>query len=653
MQMYCNQLAVEAAWLVSSGVMTQCQYRHLIERRSVKVLRRGCRENVALVAYESLPQRFKDKVLQLVDNPYETVKVNILSQYIEHDAVVSRWFDDYRLPDGRHLPEARRAEYYANAIVLRAVARLTEFRRAKGETDAWSGVAEAIAALDPNKFPVNLPDNERRLRDKVKQYQKEGNECLIHTAYRNGQRNAAKVSGNEEQSILATLISDPRNLDDAQVARLYNDVAAKLGWASISRSTVANWRTRLDSLTYARRHGGNAFNNRKAMQVRRSAPSAPLLMWCMDGWDIELMYQKRTGSRTTYHNRLTMVVVLDTFCNYPIGYAIGEQESPALIREALRSAERHCEQLFGRMYQTNQLQSDNYQIKNLTPLYARLADKVTPAAVGNAKSKIVERWFLTFNKKYCQTQPNWSGFGITSRRENQPNVDFLNKYRTQFPDFAGVCEQVVSMMERERASLRAKYVGGFGLLPEERRLPMSQKQYLLAFGVRTDDTNLLQGCGIVKQIEGRKYHYDCFDPDFRRHASVRWHVLYDPTDMSRALAVNDDQTLQFELEEKYIQPMALADRKEGDAAELKRIFDYNERQRQTISNELGQFQQTARQLTEKHRELETLQKLLITDSRGQHKDRRNEERLKELPEAAVFELTEPQGYSAADTFDLY
>ena len=186
--MYCNQLAVEAAWLVSSGVMTQCQYRHLIERRSVKVLRRGYRENVALVAYESLPRRFKDKVLQLVDNPYETVKVNILSQYIEHDAVVSRWFDDYRLPDGRHLPEARRAEYYANAIVLRAVARLTEFRRAKGETDAWSGVAEAIAALDPYQFPVNLPANARRLQQKAEQYQKEGYPALISGLMGNANR---------------------------------------------------------------------------------------------------------------------------------------------------------------------------------------------------------------------------------------------------------------------------------------------------------------------------------------------------------------------------------------------------------------------------------------------------------------------------------
>ena len=44
---------------------------------------------------------------------------------------------------------------------------------------------------------------------------------------------------------------------------------------------------------------------------------------------------KKDGKATTYTNRITMVVVLDACCKYPIGYAIGLHESPALIREAL------------------------------------------------------------------------------------------------------------------------------------------------------------------------------------------------------------------------------------------------------------------------------------------------------------------------------
>ena len=65
--------------------------------------------------------------------------------------------------------------------------------------------------------------------------------------------------------------------------------------------------------------------------------------------------------KTTYHNRKTIVVVLDACGKYPIGYAVGDHESPALIREALRNAIRHARELFGARYKPLQLQSDNYQ----------------------------------------------------------------------------------------------------------------------------------------------------------------------------------------------------------------------------------------------------------------------------------------------------
>ena len=75
----------------------------------------------------------------------------------------------------------------------------------------------------------------------------------------------------------------------------------------------------------------------------------------------------------------------------------------------------------------HQLQSDNYGIASLTPFYSAMAHLHTPAAVGNAKSKIIEPYFMYLNKNYCQTQPNWSGFGITSKKDNQPNTEFLDK----------------------------------------------------------------------------------------------------------------------------------------------------------------------------------------------------------------------------------
>ncbi len=636
MQYYNNILAVESSWLIEQGVMTRANYQNLTTRKDIRVVRRGCRGQESLVDYESMPERFRRKVDAIVKDPYQAVRVNAVEQYIEHNAEASNYFDSYNVGDDRHLPKEKRREYYYNAIVLDAVHRLltdrSARRRAMGGKSCrfWEEISEAVQSLDASRYPCVLPANARSLERKYKAYRADGYESLIHRTYIVQNKNAAKVFEERQVSALGVLISDPRNLDNEQVANIYNTLAEQMQWKKITASTVAVWRDRLDNEIYARRHGAVAYRANKTMQVKRRAPSYPLYYWTMDGWDAELLYQKTENGRTTYHNRITVVIVLDACCKYPIGYAIGTHETPELIKEALRNAAKHTESLFGQMYRTAQLQSDNYAIKKLLPLYTQMADKATPAQVKNAKAKIIEPWFKYFNKKYCQMQANWSGFGVTSRKELQPNSDFLNKYRKNFPDFEGVCHQLAGFIEAERAELHDRYTALFDEMPAENRFQLSYDQYFMLFGATTGKRNMLQGSGLNITIAGVKHTYDSFDPAFRRHASTHWEVRFDPDDTSRALAVNEDESLRFMLEEKYVQPMALIERSDGDYEQLQRIVDFNREQEQHISGRISGYMERTAELMEHiehNKELETLQKLMICDSSGQHKNRRNAERL--------------------------
>lgn len=636
MQYYNNILTVEARWLIAEGIMTEVNYRNLTNRKDIRIVRRGCRGQEALVDYESMPERFRRKVDAIVKDPYKAVKVNMVEEYIAHSAEASDYFDRYQIGDDRHLPADKRREYYANAIVLDAIGTLIGNRSAKRRalggkaTRFWEEISQAVQDLDRTRFPHALPANPRSLERKYKAYKAEGYESLIHRTYIVQNKNAAKVFEERQVSALGVLISDPRNLDNEQVANIYNTLAEQMQWKKITASTVAVWRDRLDNEIYARRHGAVAYRANKTMQVKRRAPSYPLYYWTMDGWDAELLYQKTENGRTTYHNRITVVIVLDACCKYPIGYAIGTHETPELIKEALRNAAKHTESLFGQMYRTAQLQSDNYAIKKLLPLYTQMADKATPAQVKNAKAKIIEPWFKYFNKKYCQMQANWSGFGVTSRKELQPNSDFLNKYRKNFPDFEGVCHQLAGFIEAERAELHDRYTALFDEMPAENRFQLSYDQYFMLFGATTGKRNMLQGSGLNITIAGVKHTYDSFDPAFRRHASTHWEVRFDPDDTSRALAVNEDESLRFMLEEKYVQPMALIERSDGDYEQLQRIVDFNREQEQHISGRISGYMERTAELMEHiehNKELETLQKLMICDSSGQHKNRRNAERL--------------------------
>lgn len=631
MQYFNNILTVEAGWMIEQGVMSDCQYRHLSTRGDIQVVRRACRNTPALVAYDSMPDRYKRAIVERIGDPRKEARQNVLEGLIEHSAAATAFFEDYMIDDDRHLPSDKRREYYANAVVLDGVKRLIEGRNSKRKalgnraTRFWDEISEAVQELDLTKWPHTLPANARSLERKYQRYLSDGLASLVHKAYQTGSKNAAKVADENQKAMLVTFMSDPRNLDNEQVARLYNMVAQQMDWKKITASAVAVWRDKCDDLIFARRHGAEKYRAGREMQVKRSAPTRPLLFWTMDGWDVELLYQhKPDKGATTYHNRLTMVVVLDGCCRYPIGFAVGHNESPALIREALRDAERETQRLFGRMYRVGQLQSDHFAMKNLAPTYQTVADKVTPARVKNAKAKPIEAWFNYFNKKYCQMQTNWSGFGITSRKELQPNTEYITKYKHQFPDFEGCVKQIVGFIQAERAELETAYVAQF---EAEGLTELKTAQYLMAFGESTGERRyLLQGCGIkatlgcvgnaTDRTAGKRVmEYDCFDTRFRKYASTRWQLRYDPEDLHYAVAVNEDESLQFTLEEKYIQPMALADRKEGDARELQRVMDFNRRKEQELMDELTPMEDRARELLEQT----TLSKLLITDSRGQHK----------------------------------
>jgi hypothetical protein len=449
-------------------------------------------------------------------------------------------------------------------------------------------------------------------------------------------KNSVKVKNSQQVSLLIKLSSDRRNLDCSQIASVYNEIAAQAGWDSISSGTVRNWREKYSLETFAGRHGTTALRNTLEMTARRVRPSAPMLMWSADGWDVELFYQaakttKSGGTAITYNNRLTLVCIIDPFNDYPAGYAIGTHETPELIKEALRNAANHTAELFGRRYQTYQYQSDHYALKTMLPAYAGVSEHVTPAQVRNAKSKPVERYFLYLNKNYCQYCPNWSGFGITSRKKLQPNAEAMNLVKKDFPGFDDCKRQIIQIMETERAKKREAYLKGWSQLDVRYKIELSKERYLLTFGVEKREQNTLSASGIVATIGGERKQFDCYDLEFRRNSHEHWRLMYDPADTSEVLAVSESGEKRFLLQEKETEYMALADRdlcgNKGDKlTAMTRRNDFNKLLESHSAGVVCRADEETAGLLESIPELRAaldLHKLLITDNKGQHKDRRN------------------------------
>src|ERR1035437_1866513 len=378
------------------------------------------------------------------------------------------------------------------------------------------------------------------------------------------------------------------------------------------------------------------------MQTKRKAPELPMVYWSADGWEAELLYQatrinEQGHSVTTYHNRLTVVFILDVFGNYPIGYAIGDQENTGLITAAMRNAFKHTQELFGSMHTVLQLQTDNFSRKALTPIYEAASLKYTPARVKNSKSKRVEPYNKYFNKTYCQMYArNWSGFGITTDKKKQPNTEYLNKVRHNFPTRDECIAQLEQYIAMDRKAKIENYYSKWDALPSADKHVLSQHDYLYHFGETTGYANSLSGPGVIATIEKVKYAFDSFDINFRQHRDKDWALKFDPTDLSTVLAVNCTRdakdkikeiigTLRFELQNKYIQPMDLYDRKEGDSTELAQIEQFNKEMKQQIITGVGADRALVESVFADRPELNhTLAKLQLVDSMGQHKIHRKE-----------------------------
>jgi hypothetical protein len=189
------------------------------------------------------------------------------------------------------------------------------------------------------------------------------------------------------------------------------------------------------------------------------------------------------------------------------------------------------------------------------------------------------------------------------------------------------------MIEAERAKKRAAYLAAYELLPSENRYTWTKEQFLNTLGEVNHKgdkalTSRLEGSGLNLQVDKVKYHYESFDQSFRKHRNVDWTIKYDPADMSEVLAVSPDGALQYMLVDQYVQPMAIAEYSDTDGSERSRIKQFNK----TLESDILETQ------AKDHKQLDnlfykvpalqdTLGKLLLVDSAGQHKNHKNNARM--------------------------
>lgn len=581
-------LYVEIAELVECGVSEK--YLWKAKSQGVKCwtfINDPADRRRVLIEYESLKEQYKKMIVTRFGDPYEYIAREPIKKMLQPDPKAEQFFMQYRYDENKALSTDHVRKYTKTAAWLNMLNKLNDDkaiikRDLKLTLDKfWLNVCEMLKTEN-----VDLPTSYQRLRTKMLDYSKNGYASLID--WRFGNKLAAKIGKTEsgydpeleekQIAIIRAAASKHNNFDAMAITRAVNVVFKQMGWANISHSTVLNIMAKNMHLVAPGRYGKRTYQNTMAMQVKRTRPEYPLQYFTLDGWTVELLFQE-DGK---YHNRLEMVVVLDVFNNYPIGYAIGDRENAELIRQAMRNAMHHIHDLFGAYYRPWQVQSDNFAISANTPFFESVTNLYTPSAVGNAKSKVIEPYFNYINQTYCKTLKNWSGVNLTSRKENQVNREYLDKIKHEFPDRNGVIKQIDMIMAFERKMKLDQYLQRFEALPEADKVELNKAQMLEVLGQSTGFMNSITGQGLIMSICGTRITYDSFDPVFRSLQHMRFNIRYDENDLSEVLAITEDGKHRFILNQKREIPMDARRLNKEDHQYLKSIRDFNKSREQEI-----------------------------------------------------------------------
>ena len=635
---YKDEWCCEARWLIDNGIMSQATYKMNVRRSNITVVRRGHYTEPALVRFKTMAERIKKQINEFVGGNIEEIlerqEKSLLLQKLEEHEAQCRHLESYdyfsKLTDrnGKLLKEEQVRKMWNNSKIMLAIDSVLERHKRVGHGVRRQGFSMTkefdafIRAIDYELvgYENSLPTTSRKLMNKYKEWKEQGDVVFVHGLLGQvGNRTKNTEDAEAVKALVSELVAKGNQLSDVMIEQILATVNLK-----VDRRRIGEIRKEYEIVNMPQRKGLKAYNNTVKMQVDRKRPSQPMLMWVSDGWDAELYYDNGKSK----YNRLNIVMVIDAYNDYIMGYAIGERECGDLIIEAYRDAIYHAEALFGQAVMPWQIMSDNYAKSMLTPYYSAICKDFTPAKVGNAKEKVIEQYFRTIQSK-LQLLPNYSGHNITAKK--QVNDDFINMNAKAglIPDREGVIRQLQALVEIERAERRAALFAGWDKRNYEKVIMLDRGKYLMQFGEKSRG-NMLTPNGLKLIREGVEYKYECFNIKMREMRGERWTVCYDLKNMNQVLAVSEDGRSRFVLEAKQKVAMCLADATEEDVSILKNYGAFNRSLSNYVTTSRIRNQELASGYITKHQLEGTLAGRLLTDGKGQHKDLKAEERRNRL-----------------------
>jgi len=509
-----------------------------------------------LIEFEKLKPEYKVKVEARYGNPYEHMTKLPIKNLVKFDSQAEQFFLSYRYDENKSLPIEHVTKYTIAANWLNMFKQVAENKKELKKLlnlTIEQFYLKVIEIIKEEK--IDLPTSYRRLvvseDSALKKYLNSGYSSLID--WRFGNKQAAKIKDEVSESVLLEMLSHENQFDGVFIAQQYNTWAKANGYKAIDPATVGVWRKKKEAELSMFREGNAELRNKFLKQVKGSRPTAPLYLIESDDNTLDLLFidPNDTTNHKWYH-KYKAIVVTDSFNDYPLGYAYGEEISIELVRAAYLNAMYHLRSITGQWCLPHETKTDKWAIESLRPFYKSLGNYYdTP--VGSKNRGYIEQFFGSPHWKRCLKigANNYTGNNMSAKFRGV-NQDVLARNKKDYPLIGNeAITQIENFFHRLRympqsngISKHDQWMQAYHAMPIEEKKVINDEQFLLKFGIEHNNRGeglRITNRGIEPQINGVKYSYDLQVPSLMEYVGKSMSIMYDPNDMSRVLVTDFDK----------------------------------------------------------------------------------------------------------------
>ena len=544
-----NTLCVVSSWLYEeANLFTEGYYYKLVQRNQIKRLTIGGNGRKALVAYESIPDRFKKIIREKVGDPYASVKNIVFSDYMDWDHDAEHYFRDYILDNGAHLPEEKQREYTHQAIMFNAVKHIATNvvvqKRFGGKKQMWDRMMEAIGNL-PETWLHTRYKNVLSFKRAVKKYEDEGYGSIVSGKWLNS--NPSKIVDDVADFILAQYCL-PIKYTISEVLKIYDSVREAKGWKSLSERSIGAWLDKPEQkrIWMLARDGKDEYMKHFGHTVSRNRTQwFPNAWWAIDGTKLDLVHYANNSRKMAAELKIN--VVFDIYSEMIIGWDIAFTENHASHFRAIKMAVANsgCRPFLF----TYDKQSGHTSAK-MQELYDKLPAKggTHYSHKAGRKSSPAEQIFNRLQQQVISKLWFSDKQGIKVKKTtNQPNTDFIIEYKDALPtvdQFNAIFTALVNKWNAGKQEDWALTRSEMFNQETEHREEISIMDQLSMFWIDETKAKKYYAHGMPLTVEGKDYLYEVYDHEnnvdleFRRKfVGENLIVRYDPERLDEFVAL--------------------------------------------------------------------------------------------------------------------